>query len=74
MTTETTLDTHPEDKSVKKTTTQTTLEEIKHVTQPNTAQSANLEDKALEVKTVSKPAKSTAAKVGAAKAEISKNG
>ncbi|CAM9224178.1 NAD(P)-binding domain-containing protein [Acinetobacter bereziniae] len=72
MTTETTLDTHPEDKSVKKTTTQTTLEEIKHVTQPSTAQSANVEDKALEVKTVSKPAKSTAAKVGAAKAEIQK--
>lgn len=34
MTTETTLDTLPEDKSVKKTTTQTTLEEMKHVTQP----------------------------------------
>lgn len=72
MTTETTLDTHPEDKSVKKTTTQTTLEEIKHVTQPSTTQSANTEEKPLEVKTVSKPAKSTAAKVGAAKAEIQK--
>ncbi|KKW80229.1 cyclohexanone monooxygenase [Acinetobacter sp. Ag2] len=54
MTTETTLDTHPEDKSVKKTTTQTTLEEIKHVTQPSTTQSANTEEKPLEVKTVSK--------------------
>ncbi len=72
MTTETTLDTHPEDKSVKKTTTQTTLEEIKHVTQPSTTQSANTEEKPLEVKTVSKPAKPTAAKVGAAKAEIQK--
>lgn len=54
MTTDTTLDTLPEDKSAKKTTTQTTLEEIKHVTQPSTAQSANTEEKPLEVKTVSK--------------------
>jgi cation diffusion facilitator CzcD-associated flavoprotein CzcO len=54
MTTETTLDTLPEDKSVKKTTSQTTLEEMKHVTQPSTTQSANTEEKPLEVKTVSK--------------------
>lgn len=54
MTTDTTLDTLLEDKSAKKTTTQTTLEEIKHVTQPSTAQSTNTEEKPLEVKTVSK--------------------
>ncbi|KAF1024569.1 MAG: Baeyer-Villiger monooxygenase [Acinetobacter bereziniae] len=54
MTTDTTLETLPEDKSAKKTTTQTTLEEIKHVTQPSTAQSTNTEEKPLEVKTVSK--------------------
>ncbi|MCX5469321.1 NAD(P)-binding domain-containing protein [Acinetobacter nematophilus] len=45
MTTETTLDTLPEDKSVKKTTTQTTLEEMKHVTQPNKAQSQSSQGK-----------------------------
>lgn len=56
MTTETTLDTLPEDKSVKKTTTQTTLEEMKHVTQPTKAQSQSSQDKQDELKPAAKPA------------------
>lgn len=56
MTTETTLDTLPEDKSVKKTTTQTTLEEMKHVTQPTKAQSQSSQDKQDELKPAVKPA------------------
>jgi hypothetical protein len=68
MTTETTLATLPKEKSVEQNSTQTTVEDIKQVTQSSTAQ-ANRRRKQLKEKPVSKPAKSTAAKAGAAKAE-----
>jgi acyl-CoA synthetase (NDP forming) len=66
MTTETTLATLPKEKSVEQNSTQTTVEDIKQVTQSNTAQDKSLEAKQLkekvpvskpEAKTVTKPAK-----------------
>ena len=67
MTTETTLATLPKEKSVEQNSTQTTVEDIKQVTQSNTAQDKLLEakqlkekvlvDKQVEAKTVTKPAK-----------------
>ena len=67
MTTETTLATLPKEKSVEQNSIQTTVEDIKQVTQQNTVQDKSLEakqlkekvlvDKQVEAKTVTKPAK-----------------
>ncbi|MCS4297883.1 NAD(P)-binding domain-containing protein [Acinetobacter guillouiae] len=72
MTTETTLATLPKEKSVEQNSTQTTVEDIKQVTQQNTVQDKSLEakqlkekalvEKQVEAKTVTKPAKANTAK------------